>query len=219
MSKPIPDAGGALTVYVTPYEVDARLKQLGVSRRPLVLAALQGDLQRRLCTPDDFYATPGYVEWARALRTLREELRRDHGWHRGDFLRIPVCFNAEENLAISVALGDQWTGIDGEKQPSTSPRGPATIEVVELSGTQRSIDFDVDDAVDFWYLLIYAAGDELRAELSRPTDVNDTKRINKWNERILLGSIDPNTSVTQKLDEPPVTEEPEIAVDVRRKLA
>ena len=215
MSKPIPDAGGALTVYVTPYEVDARLKQLGVSRRPLVLAALQGDLQRRLCTPDDFYATPGYVGWARTLRTLREELRRDHGWHRGDFRRIPVCFNSEENVAIAAAGGNQWTGVDGQEQPATREKGQGTVDAVEMSGTQRVLEFE---AVDFWYLLTYATDGELRVELSCPTNVNDARQINRWSERILIGLIDPNTPMSKTLDVP-VAPEPEIAVDVRRKLA
>ena len=218
MSTNLRDIGREPSIYSTTYEVAERLARLGISRRPLESAALQGDLQRRLCTRDDFCATPGYVTWGRALRVVREELRREHAWHQGDFLRIPVCFNTAENVAITVALGDKWTGIDGEEQPSTRKRGQATVEAVELSGTQRSMDFDDDDAVDFWYLLVYAIDDELRAELSKPTDMNDTGQINKWNERILLGSIDPDASMTQKLNEPLVTE-PEIAVDVRRKLA
>jgi len=179
-------------LYVEPYEVDLRLSQIGVSRGPFIEAALQGDLQRRLCTPDDFGATAGYVGWARGLRVMRAELRRAHGWHNG-FLRIPVSYNEHETRAVAVSGGDERIGLPGP-DPVTNAKGPATVAAVESNRSpQESFDFE-DQGVDLWYLLTYATeDDELRAELSNPSFIDgDTLQISGWHERILFGRIDPD---------------------------
>ena len=205
-------------LHITPYEVAARLGELGISREPLELAVLQGDLQRRLATPDDYYSAAGFSSWNRMLRVLREELRRDAQWHRGDFLRIPVVFNPDESVAIGVASGDWRTGEgDDPRGPTTNPKGPATIEAVEISGGRGQLDFPAE-GVDLWYLVYRLTDDGLWAELSRPRDVSDAAEISGWSERILIGRIDPDSPLPAVKTKPSESN-PEIAVDVRRKSA
>ena len=50
-------------------------------------------------------------------------------------------------------------------------------------------DESVENARQTWVLLQYPAGDVVRAELSCPEGVDDSGRINKWSERILLPDL------------------------------
>lgn len=201
-------------IHIEPYEVDLRLDQLGVSRAPFVEAARQGDLQRRLATEDDFYATAGYTGWARSLRVLRQETRALHQWHKGDFLRIPVTYNTDETIAVAVSMGDECTGLPGE-DPTTNAKGPSTVIAVE-EASQGALNFDADETgVDLWYLLTFATpDDELRAELSRPRFTDEQFKISGWHERILFGRLDPDQDARIKH---PIASDPTITV--RRKSA
>jgi hypothetical protein len=206
----------AAKVVVDPYEVDARLHQLGVSRGPLIEAALQGDLHRRLNdTPDDFSATPGFSGWSRTLRVVRAELRKVHAWHNGDFLQIPVTFNETETMAVAVSTGNERTGLPGD-DPSTNAKGPRTAEAVESA--QGGLDFDDEEiGVDFWYLVTHATADgEVRAELSNPRITDEHYQILGWHERILLGRIDPDGN-WQAVPAPVAPSD--ITIDVSRKTA
>lgn len=203
-------------IVVEPYEVDLRLHQLGVSRQAFIEAALQGDLQRRLCTPDDFYATAGYSSWARTFRITRRRLRELHDWHNGSFLRIPVSYNEEDTMAIAVSPGDERTGLPGE-DPSTNAKGPWTVAAVEESAAQGTLDLDGDDVgVDLWYLLTYSSDDDgVRIELSNPRLTDERQRISIWHERIIIGRIDPGGEPQAEIPIVPS----DITIDVPRKSA
>jgi hypothetical protein len=204
-------------IVVERYEVDLRLSQLGVSRAPFVKAALEGDLQRRLCTSDDFYATAGYSGWARAFRVTRQECRELHHWHNGSFLRIPVTFNESDTIAIAVSPGDERTGLPGD-DPSTNAKGPWTVAAVEESTAQGTLDLDGSEemGVDLWYLLTYSSEEDgVRIELSNPLLTDERQRISIWRERIIIGRTDPDTNVQAAA---PVVPSP-ITINVPRKSA
>lgn len=202
------------TIVVDLYEVDRRLRELGVSRGPLIEAVLEGDLQRRLNnTPDDFYATPGYVGWARTLRVMRAQLGIEHGWHTSDFLQIPVSYNPVETIAIAVSSGDERTGLAGD-DPSTNAKGPQTAAAVTKS-SQGEFEFD-EDGVELWYLLTYVSEDGVMVELSRPSFMDDRNNISSWYERIILGRVDPDGAPVGV--QPPVVST-DITIDVPRKTA
>lgn len=203
-------------IIAEPYAVDKRLLQLGSSRKPLIASASEGDLQRRLnSTPDDFYATGGFVGWARGLRVLRKEMRLEHGWHNGDYLRIPVTYNETETIAFAVSTGDERTGLPGG-DPSTHAKGSQSSIAVELN-VQGEL-FGEDEGVELWYLLSSpTSGDEsLRIELSSPRFINDRFEIAGWSERIIIGEVAP-TDGDRVVPEPIV--DPVGDIQVRRKSA
>jgi hypothetical protein len=211
-----PSSTPSARLFITQYEVDLRLGQLGVPREALEQAVREGDLQRRLCTADDFPAAPGFYAWSRTYRILNQEMRRANGWHRGTFLRIPACISPDASIAIAVSSGNAPTGRD-DGTPRTNKKGPATIDAVEIAAQQRFV-LDSGEGAEFWYLLFHSSEDGLWAELSCPRDLSEDDEISDWAERILLGQIDPNGG-------PPIRErEPSgpqsgINVEVRRKTA
>lgn len=216
----------AARVYVDPNEVDLRLAQLGLSRAPLVHAALAGDLLRRGCTRWDAPMTPGFYMWSRAVSVLREDTHAIHGWHPDDFLRIPVTFNNDETMAVAVTGGDERTGKNGDDPATKTVRGQATIEAVEGNRKLRfgrGYDDSEEPGVDFWYELIYATDEDgVWCEFSRPSTIDpETGGAITWDERIILGRIDPEdgAKATKRRGSVPPQSTPEINVPVRRKSA
>lgn len=200
-------------IHLTPYEVDLRLSQLDVPREVLTRAVLQGELQRRFATPDDFHATAGYTAWARTYRELVSGMRSQRGWHKGQFLSIPVVYTFDETYAIAVSPGDSKTADPDTKGPSTHRKGPATSEAVARS-RDGQLEFE-DSPVELWYLVYDVRTDgSLHAELSRPLSLEEA-RITAWSERVILGRIDPEPQ--PRVASGP--ESPEIDVSVRRKTA
>ena len=199
-------------VYIDPYEVDARLAELAVQRTWLEEAALQGELQRRLTSPLEFDGAPAYKAASMGLRVIRE-LSIGAGWHPERYMSIPVAFNNDETVAISVTEGDEYVGVLGERDPSTKAiKGPNTAKVVD---DNRLFEFP---PVSFWYFLTYSDERQtLRAELSSPA-IEEGGRVSQWLERILLGSIT-GTAVAAPLTDtmPPAAPAPEVVV--RRRSA
>jgi hypothetical protein len=206
----------ASLLYLDDYDVDARLRKLGMSRPPLLEAVGQGELQRSLCTADDFGATPGYFAWAITLRTLRAELRQRHEFENGTFLGIPVSFNSAQTIAIATSSADARTGVMTKDDPVTRTKGPATTQAV-VENIPRQLPLDLDEqGVELWYLLFHSSDEGgVYAELSKPADLDGDNQIAEWYERILLGRIDPGGAV--HLDMPTPTPSDRIEIPVPRK--
>src|SRR4051794_2552102 len=89
--------------YVTDYEVKKRLAELGLSRGLLAEAAFQGHLDRLRATRLDFAGRGEYDAASMALRVLAEEGgKTSAGWHRSSHRGIPVVFDRDERIAITV---------------------------------------------------------------------------------------------------------------------
>lgn len=187
-------AGQRATVFVEPYEVDLELsRRIGLSRGVLESVARQLLAESRRTTVDDADGADGYYAWTRGLRVLRVESRMEAGWHREKLAGIPATFNAEETVAIAVSSGDEYTGIDGDKDPSTkNVKGPASIVAID-GNVLRHGDFAPFDAPapDFWYFLFFIDGDDVRIELSMPTFRDASGKISSWKYRIVIGTVAP----------------------------
>ena len=206
-------------VYEEPYEVDARLRSLGVARAWIIDATRQGDLQRKLASPNDFDGCGAYNAASRGLRALCE-IGSGNGWHRGEHLTIPVVFNRDENVAIAVTGGDRYTGIvDEDRDPTTKAlKGPAT-ERAARRNTKLPFGLALYDegqpiGVAFWYMLTYS-GAELRVELSTPRVTDSQGHVVGWTERIIVGHVDDGGDYSAA--RAPVGGPPEIDIAVRRK--
>jgi len=103
-------------------------------------------------------------------------------------LGIPVAFNPERTIAVSVTEGDEYTGIFGDKDPKT--------KALKRNNTAKAIEknamFDDWPVKIFGTCLTYSNQDVVWAELSIPRVQLDGS-VTGWEERILLGSIDGDT--------------------------
>lgn len=184
-------------IYSETLDVDTRLEELGLSIDVLHAALECGQAFRDECTLNDPPAFPGMIAWARTIRSLRENLI-PLGWVRSNEQKIPVVINPSGKVAIAVATGNTDTGNAGNPSKTKYPKGPATIAAVEKNAIQLTFDYYEENARKqpqrksdcmTWVLLISKCGDELRSELSLPSEIDDDGRVAAWSERILLPPI------------------------------
>lgn len=197
-------------VVSNPLEVDARLRQLGLTREVLRNAVLAARVAWASCTENDPPSYAGQTLWAVATRVLREQLIL-WGWIKSDAANFSTVVNGDGTIAVVVATGDSATGIEDEGViPKTKcPKGPLTEAAVLANEGQLALALypQAEPRVSrpqeglavftlaTWVLLIYHGRnafdqEEFRSELSLPmSPLGDDERIEHWHERIILDAI------------------------------
>lgn len=204
--------------FVTKYEVNERLAQIGMPRSLLAEAAFQGHIDRRKASRLDFPGRGEYDAASTALRVISENGgKTPGGWHRGTYLGIPIAFNNDESIAIAVTGGDEWTGIDGEEDPTnTALKGPATERVTKLRLSYGDdTDSDINGVLFSYFLTHPVAEDIVRVEWSVPI-VEADGYVRGWRERTIVGELRPDTPGPGTRKTTPLTPTGDIDVPVRR---
>lgn len=171
-------------VRTDPYDVDHRLRQLGMSRGWIWTAMERGAVAHRLAPPYGFDGNASYHAADRALSELCLE-PLEAGWHRGSFLRVPVAMNRAGTMAVGVTSGDQNTGLVADDDPRTTTlKGPATRLIAD------QFDFSISDddinGIEYWIALGCWLDEEMRCEVSRPLVPDPDGHITGWAERIIV---------------------------------
>jgi hypothetical protein len=212
-------------VHAHEHERASRLYELGLKENWLKEAAARGLDARRRCTAFHPPSAPGFYQWAETHVALREILVREGG-QADDTGGFSTCISPNGSIAITVATGNERTGKAGLPAPETKyPRGAMTHAAIEVN-QQVGLDLETgasilpaeptDAPYDTWILLLNTRFAELRMELSRPTAIGEDNRVDTWSERILLGPIDiePTMSIIGPDDDGPL---PDVEVLVERK--
>jgi len=196
-------------------EVASDLHRMGLSSDVLRAAAQAGHDEAVSCTANDVLTRPGYVRWATPFRYLGDHYARD-GWTRERPKGFELLVNPSRTIAIGIAPGDHWTGI--ERDPRTGQprmprtridRGPVTGQAI--IGNRGQARFDASDHPAFaegllpgltiWFLLhhwndVPADGiDEIRLELSVPVEfcpispASERGYITRFEPRLILPAI------------------------------
>ncbi|NMX33148.1 MULTISPECIES: hypothetical protein [Pseudomonas] len=205
-------------------DVGYRLGQLSTSLEAFREAINQGHLHRVRLTPNHPLIFPGLEMWGWIVGSLRDQLR-GLGWVAHEKATYPVTVHPYLNLAISVASGDANVGNPFASPSTRSKKGKHTVEAVEQN-CQLDMFADLmpepshyseNEGYDTWVLLHHTdhLKNEIRFELSRPSSIDKSGKINAWFERILLGSIDLDDDFA--VITPPGG--PDIEIDIRRKNA
>jgi len=211
----------AIVLHANAAEIASRLEQLGVNEQALHEAIWQGHLHRATLTDNHPVIYRGLVMWGDSVAALRDQLR-PLGWTRKDRGSYALTEHEELGLAITVASGDEATGVPYLQPTNRSKKGRNTMEAVEANQQLDLFDgltVEQQGGVDesqTWVLLHYTDKriGEIRIELSRPTAIDSDGRISDWSERIILGSIPLEDDLLEI--EPP--SDPDIEITVRRKV-
>jgi hypothetical protein len=183
-------------VLSAPADVRSRLLELGLQPEQLRQAVQLGVRYRFDCTANDPICAPGFIAWAKIVRSLREALLID-GWIRNSDRGYETTLSADGTLAITVASGDQFTGNEDGTPSNRREKGQATREAV----TQNMLPFEDlydrvrpnpgDPRLQTWILLHYfdTREDEVRLELSLPDAITPSGFVKSWRERIILEPI------------------------------
>jgi hypothetical protein len=207
-------------IYAEELDTQERLAQLNLTELALTEAIKHGHLARTKLTanhPRIFY---GYSTWAETVARLREVLL-PLGWEKSDKGNYELAINVLQDLAIAVATGDECTGLQHLTPSNKCPKGTNTIEAININ---NQIDLFAElipapsvnkDSLSTWILLYHFATDEIRCELSLPSEIGSDGRIKSWKERIILKPILlDETSIEVR---PP--ENPDIDIKIKRKAS
>ncbi len=209
-------------------EVTDKLATMRLTVKILSDAILAGEAARDMCTANDPKTAGGYDAWARATKSLREQLTT-HDWKRSDEGGLPVVVSPSGDLAVTVATGDQNTGwtVDGNTGLPVSPRtkyakGATTIALVTRNRMQPDFwepdqeQVKVSDPTrKTWFLLRIRDGESVRAELSLPAEIGDDGHVEEWLDRIILPpiSLKPGSGILEQ-PSPDSGDERGIEIDV-----
>ena len=164
-------------------------------------------------TKDDAKNAPGSQDYFTRIRELRYTLRTELGWIPYDPLQAPLIVNPDKTIGIGVLLGDARTGLPGGPHPRSKrpagiskERAVARNQELQLSFAFEEPEFTQPDeahaGVDeyaqmvTWYLLTHRSEARktgvvtVRSELSLPDRVGPGGRIDSYQRRILLPSIE-----------------------------
>jgi len=206
----------SLTIRTEENDVKTRLDELELNVDQLVGAVNQGYLARTDLTANHPRTFFGSTMWAHTIAALRDNLR-SAGWIRPEHGNYEITVNPDLNLAINVITGNDGTGLANRKASNKCPKGVNTVDAIAAN---NQIDMfaeylpEVIENTDFvtWILLVHVADDEVRAELSLPSEICNGM-IKDWKERIILPSF-PREDDSVDIRIPDL---PEIDVPIRRK--
>jgi hypothetical protein len=183
-------------VHATTEDVKARLASLGLTEEPLLHAASRWTLAWDSFTANHPSFAIGIAAWMEAVAALRDGLL-PIGWVRSDERNYALVIHPDKSMAINVATADAGTGRASANVSNKALKGVSTADAISLNQVQLELALPVpeiahssgDDAPLTWFLLLYRNENEVRCELSLPSEISPDGRITRWQERILLPTI------------------------------
>ena len=209
-----------LSVYSKRDDVKSRLASLGLTEEPLVHAARRWYLSGISFTANHPSFGIGIAAWMEAVAALREGLL-PIGWMRSDEKNYALVVDPGGSMAINVATGDAGTGLPTANVSNKAPKGVSTADAISVNQVQLELELPVPDMPHIrgdegpltWFLLLHRAGNEVRCELSLPSQISPDGRITRWQERIML----PFIPLDESEIEIAMPEGPNLHIDVKRK--
>jgi hypothetical protein len=200
-----------------------RLAELSLDVDLIEKVVRRAEAEAATCTAFDPPMMGGLMRYGRSTRFLREELV-PAGWDFDNPRNFCRTIHPSRAFAVVATSGDENTG-NSELTPATkNPKGYATIEAVAVN-EQLAFDFpdfdfgvaskDTEQLVT-WFLLYHVFDDEIRAELSQPSQMNGGT-ITEWAERIILPSFPRDDDALPAEQAPDGDDQGEYVVEVNRR--
>ncbi len=221
----------AVTISKEPWDVDQRLRALGLDTQ-LLSEIVSAMVQAKAgCTPNDPPAAPCWLAWQMGTRRARE-LLRPLGWDKDDADTWSVIVNHALSLKVVVVNSDAGTGLTTKNPINLAKKGPKSSrsaydnrqQVFDIAGfvedLQRRRVSEQAKKYATWCLCAYIEGDVVRAELSQAT-VYTMGFVSAWQERILFlpdGSLLTGSAMPPVVN--PLSDEemtPDFPIEIRRK--
>ena len=192
----------ATKTHVDQFDVADRLNTLGLTLDILHDTIRAGYHGWSSCTDLDPPMFPGISMWANMVRRIRQRLLPE-GWTHSDEGNYSTVRSPNGEIALAVATGDENTGFKDANPTTQCPKGPRTVNAININNAQLLLDFGYPDENEIqqlpysegvdaatWILLVNRNGLEIRAELSHPFDMDENQRITGWHERIILPTVE-----------------------------
>jgi hypothetical protein len=185
------------------HDVANALSKIGLSGEQVleIVHAMAG--AKADTTENDPPGAGGWSSWRMGIRRAREVTIHDKrfpDWEKDETGQISSVLNKVLGIRLLVANTDDGTGIiDNMRIPQNrSKKGAATDRIVQsnqmnfyeaMGEAENVIPFPVpsdrEQGIVTWYVCVYSDADELRAEVSCPTDVAGGY-FSDFRERIII---------------------------------
>ncbi len=140
---------------------------------------------------------------------------------RSDEKNYALVIHPDETMAINVATGDVGTGLVNATPSNKAPKGVSTADAISVNQQQLELNLPVPDMPHVrgedgpltWFLLLHRASNEIRCELSLPSAMSPDGRITRWQERIIISTI----QLDGEEIEVEAPQGPDVDIDVKRK--
>jgi hypothetical protein len=207
------------TIHKESWDVNRRLKELGLTREQLIEVVKASVAGRGDCTDNDPPSAPGWNAWRYGIRRLREIFRRE-GWIKDDAGQFSTILNHGRRIKVTVCNTDDGTAIEGRLPRNRSRKGVISEQVTDINMKPFLFSEMAEDLANrpskyvTWYLCIYNEDDRVRAELSLPSAFAGGY-FTGYSERIFILNEDEwkNLDFSQQDDD----SGPDIEISVRRK--
>jgi hypothetical protein len=196
-------------VHIESWEIDRRLRELGLSRDGMLSAIKAAVALERSCTENSPPTARGFFSWQAAVVRLREEYCIKKEWVRNDSNNFSTILNRTLGIKIAVSNTDENTGNPKVYPFNRSRKGEVGRQAVSINQLLLPYEGWADTKLSSppvnnhtWYLCIYIKDETVRAELSLPT-VCEKGYFADWGERIILVSSDDDwrTALSPALDQ------------------
>ena len=210
-----------LRIYKDANEVEHRLRGLGLRTATLTTAIQRGHLARIECTENHPVTAPGFYCWSETVRAMRELMAQD-GWIRDNEGNQGLIRNAELDLTLTVAAGDEGVGLADRIPTTRYPKGPRMSAAVLMNGylfEELEKDYEALAACKSIWLLLYhwdPRRQRVRCELSKPSGM-DESRPSEWLERIILPHVDTDFPRQGAKPDSGGPKTPEIRIEIKRR--
>lgn len=167
--------------------VTNRLHELGLTRAQLleVVAAMVG--ARADATENDPPMAASWSSWRMGTRRARDVLRPTTAlgrWERDESGQISSVVNKLVGVRVIVSNTDDGTCEDSRHPQNRSRKGAGTdqlvfdnqlsfLDALDSAPSASSSERPASKPIQNWYLCVYNQGDDVRAELSCPTLVDN----------------------------------------------
>lgn len=212
-------------LHLRPLHVENRIEELtGWKKEELLEVVRRMAAARANCTPFDAPGAAG----ARAYYDGTEQIRylgsMHEGWSINDDNNIPSTYSRDRQIKVAVCNTNEGTGLEHGYPQNRQKKGTA-VEALVASNHQLYLPgFEnvpmiqpKGSGVVFWYLCVYAEGDDVRAELSCPVDC-EGGFLSGFRERIILLGADGDGGKMSQRKNPP-DEDSGFEINVTRKQA
>lgn len=182
------------TIRLLPYDVDRRLRSIGLTRELLLLGVAALVTAHNGHTENDPPSAARWDGWRMGTRRLRE-LLRPQGWEKDDTGTFSLIVDHGRRQQIVVVNTDARTGIRARPPSNATRKGPFSAKaadenqhVLDIAGfreEQERLIHRRAGTYTTWCLCVFVDGEIVRAELSKPVSYS-SGFITGWEERIVL---------------------------------
>lgn len=172
--------------------------------------------------PKGFSGTNAWAQGTRAMRELFIPL----GWLPDDPSGQPRVANRSRKMAITVSSGDAYTGDPFHNPQTRNDKGAQTSNSVAFNSRQGRL-FEVvtqadrnaaavTDGFALWIFLYHIDLDnqEVRFELSKPSEMSDANKVVDWSARMIFPALNLRLNADDTGDD----DAPDIDIEVVPKM-